>query len=143
MPDRPLGQRDELGRRAMQARPVVEAISEAVGSSPSAELVLLIQRSIGHVVKVILKADDSDGLIGDLARELLDLHARACDAGNADPIKLAGWMVRFRFDDQDVCEVDPVRYADVLGELGLAAYRRDVQQRVEAGGGDSFAARYA
>ena len=71
----------ESGGWAMQARPIVEAIGEAVDSSPTAELVLLIERAIGHVVKVILKADDSDGLIGDLARELLDLHARACDAG--------------------------------------------------------------
>jgi uncharacterized Zn finger protein len=127
----------------MQARPVVEAIGEAVDSSPTAELVLLVERAIGHVVKVILEADDSDGLIGDLARELLDLHARACDAGSADPIKLARWMVRFRFDDQDFFEVDPVRYAGALGELGLAAYRREVTKRVEAGGGDSFAATYA
>jgi hypothetical protein len=133
----------ESGGWAMQARPVVEAIGEAVDSSPTAELVLLIERAIGHVVKVILKADDSDGMIGDLARKLLDLHARACDAGNADPIKLARWMVRFRFDDQDFFEVDPVRYADALGDLGLAAYRREVKQRVEAGGSDSFAAKYA
>ncbi len=118
----------ESGGWAMQARPVVEAIGEAVGSSPTAELVLLIERAIGHVVKVILKADDSDGLIGDLARELLDLHARACDAGSADPIKLARWMVRFRFDDQDFFEVDPVRYADALGE----ARARCVPPRGEA-----------
>jgi len=133
----------ESGGWAMQARPVVEAIGEAADSSPTADLVLLVERAIGHVVKVILKADDSDGLIGDLARELLNLHARACDAGNADPIKLARWMVRFRFDDQDFFEVDPVRYADALGDLGLAAYRREVKQRVEVGGGDSFAATYA
>jgi hypothetical protein len=133
----------ESGGWAMQARPLVEAIGEAVDSSSTAGLVLLIEQAIGHVVKVILKADDSDGLIGDLARELLDLHARACDAGNADPIKLARWMVRFRFDDQDFFEVDPVRYAGALGELGLAAYRREVKQRVDARGGDSFAARYA
>ena len=101
---RSLGYR-EGGGRAMQARPVVEAIGEAVGSSPAAALVLVTGRAIGHAVKVILKADDSDGLIGDLARGLLDLHARACDAGNADPIKLAHWMVRFRVDDQDFFEV--------------------------------------
>jgi uncharacterized Zn finger protein len=133
----------ESGGWAMQARPIVEAIGEAVGSSPTAELVALIERAIGHVVKVILKADDSDGLIGDLARELLDLHARACDAGSADPMRLARWMVRFRFDDQDFFEVDPVRYAAALGDLGLAAYRREVKQRVEAGCGDSFAAKHA
>jgi hypothetical protein len=132
----------ESRRWAQAARPIVEEIRDAVGSSSSAELVALIERAIGRVVKVILKADDSDGLIGDVARELLDLHALACDAGVADPIKLARWMVRFRFDDQDFFEVDPVRYAKALGELGLAAYRREVRERRHAGD-DSFAAKYA
>jgi hypothetical protein len=68
------------------------------------------------------------------------LHARACDAGVADPLKLAHWMVKFRFADQDFFEVDLVRYASALGEVGLAAYREAV-----AGykGADSFAVRYA
>ena len=137
-----LGYRESDGW-AMQARPIVEAIGVAVLTSPTAELVLLIERAVGHVVKVILKADDSDGMIGDLARQLLDLHARACDGGQADPIKLARWMIRFGFDDQDFFEVDPVRYAKALGELGLAAYRREVKERTAAGRGRSFAAKYA
>jgi hypothetical protein len=118
---------------AMQARPILEEIREVVRSAPSAELVALVERAISHVVKTILKADDSDGPIGDLARDLLDLHAQACDTGVADPLKLARWMVRFRFDDQDFFEADPVRYAKALGEVGLAAYRREVKQRREAG----------
>jgi len=88
----------------------------------------LLQRAVAHVVKVIQHADDSDGLIGDLARDLLAMHARACDAGVADPIKLAQWMVTFRFADQDFFEADPVRYASALGEGGLAAYRQAVAQ---------------
>lgn len=36
-----------------------------------------------------MHADDSNGTIGDLARELLDLHAQLCDAGVADAVKLA------------------------------------------------------
>jgi len=94
-------------------------------------------------VKVILKADDSDGMIGDLARDLLDLHARACDAGNADPIKLARWMIKFHFDEQDFFEVDPVRYANALGKAELAAYRSEVERRSNAGSGHSFALEYA
>jgi hypothetical protein len=113
-----------------------------VRSSPSADLVALIERALGHVVKVILTADDSDGLIGDVARELLELHGESCDAGVADPIKLARWMIRFRFEDQDFFEADPVRYAKALGEIGIAAYRREIRQRRKAGD-DSFAANYA
>ena len=128
---------------AHEAQPIVEEIRDAVRSSPSGELVVLIERAIGRVVKVIHHADDSDGLIGDVARELLDLHGEACDAGVADPIALARWMVKFRFDDQDLFEADPVRYGKALGEIGVAAFRREVQQRRKASGTDSFAFKYA
>src|SRR5215211_3048046 len=125
---------------AHAAQPLVAELDNAVDASPSRELVGLLQRAVGHVVKVIMHADDSDGLIGDLARELLALHARACDAGVADPVELAAWMVRFGFDDQDFFEVDPVRYASALGDTGLAAYRDAVGARRD---GDAFAVRYA
>jgi hypothetical protein len=125
---------------ARGARPIIAELDNAVDESPSPALVELLQRAVGHVVKVIMHADDSDGLIGDLARELLALHARGCDAGVADPVDLAAWMVRFGFDDQDFFEVDPVRYASALGEAGLAAYRHAVDARRD---GDSFAVRYA
>ncbi len=125
---------------ARAAQPILAELGNAVDGSPSRSLVELLQRAVGHVVKVIMHADDSDGLIGDLARELLALHARGCDAGVADPVELAAWMVRFGFDDQDFFEVDPVRYASALGEAGLAAYRDAVDARRD---GDSFAVRYA
>ena len=143
--DRGLRTRRFLGYResmewARSARPIVAELEAAVRTSPSRELVELLQRAIGHVVKVILHADDSSGLIGDVARELLAVHALACDAGVADPVKLAAWMIRFRFADQDFFEVDPVRYASALGEDGIAAYRHAVAARPSD---DSFAASYA
>jgi hypothetical protein len=108
--------------------------------APSIDVVVPLQRAVGHVVKVILRADDSNGTIGDLARELSDLHAQVCDARVADPVKLAAWMVRFSCEDQDFFEVDPVRYAVALGEPGLAAYRQAIARR---DGDQSFAVRWA
>src|SRR5215211_6464914 len=134
-----LGYRESAGW-AQAVQPIVAELENAVDASPSRSLVELLQRAVGHMVKVIMHADDSDGLIGDLARELLSLHARACDAGVADPVDLAAWMVRFGFDDQDFFEVDPVRYVTALGDAGLAAYRDAVGARRD---GDSFAVRYA
>ncbi|NLD78354.1 MAG: hypothetical protein GX643_17000 [Acidimicrobiales bacterium] len=143
---------------ARDAAPVVDALAEEVTTAPSAELVVLLQRAAGHLVKVILRADDSDGMIGDLCRDVLDLHRRSCDAGVADPQKLAKWMVKFAFDDQDFFEIDPVAYADALGVQGLVVYRREVAKRSEPvdapehrsetlhdfyGGFPSFAAKYA
>jgi len=125
---------------AQAARPIVTELRSLSATAPTRELVELLQRAVGHVVKVILHADDSDGSIGDLAQELLDVHARACDAGVAEPTRLAAWMIRFRFKDQDLFEPDPVRYATALGDRGLAAYRKAVEG---ANAQDSFAARYA
>lgn len=48
--------------------------------------------------------------------------------------------VRFRFEDQDFFEADPVRYASALGERGLRAYREAV---AESATPRSFAGRYA
>ena len=130
----------ESGAWARAARPILAELRAAVEASPSPELVELLQRAVGHVVKVIMHADDSDGTIGDLARDLLAVHAQACDAGVADPAKLAAWMVKFRFVDQDFFEVDPVRYANALGEGGLAAYREAVAAQRSP---DTFAECYA
>lgn len=126
---------------AVDASPVIDALADAVVAAPSRELVVLLERAVGHVVKVILRADDSNGMIGDLARRLLELHERACDSGAADPMKLAQWMIRFDFDDQDFFVADPVRYAAALGEDGLAIFRREVIKR--AAGSNDFAPRYA
>lgn len=143
---------------ARDAAPVVEALGDEVAAAPSAELVVLLQRAAGHLVKVIMRADDSDGTIGGLCRDVLDLHRQACTAGVADKQKLAKWMVRFAFEDQDFFQIDPVLYAEALGDKGLAVYRREVAKRSDPadapgersetlhdfyGGYLSFAAKYA
>jgi hypothetical protein len=126
---------------ARAARPVLIELDAAVRAGPSRELVELLERGIAHVVKVIqTRADDSSGMVGDLARDLLELHARACDAGAADPVRLARWMIRFRFSDQDFFEADPVRYRVALGEVGLAEFRTLLAAHEDQ---DGFAARYA
>jgi hypothetical protein len=123
---------------AQAARPVVAELELMSRSAPSADLVELVQRAIGHVVKVLQHADDSSGAIGEIALDLLQTHAYTCDALVADPLKLARWMVRFRFVDQDFFEADPVRYRRALGERGIAAYRRAIDGAEDQ---DAFAPR--
>jgi hypothetical protein len=118
-------------RWAADAAPVVDALRQEAERQQSKELVALIERGIGHLVKVLLTADDSNGEIGSLAHELLQVHAEVCDAGVADPAALAKWMVRFTFEDQDFFNVDPVRYRAALGDDGLATYRREVTKRAD------------
>ena len=77
--------------------------------------------------------DDSNGEIGGLINDLIEFHGTACDAGVADPVKLARWLVRFTVDDQDFFVLDPKRYANALGVTGLAQYRKEVDRRREVG----------
>ncbi|MDQ2759094.1 MAG: hypothetical protein M3Y17_01315 [Actinomycetota bacterium] len=82
--DRGLRTRRFLGYResvewARAARPVVTELDAAVRAGPSRELVELLERGIAHVVKVIqTKADDSSEMVGDPARDLLNVHPTAC-----------------------------------------------------------------
>lgn len=91
------------------------------------------QRAIASALKVIMRADDSSGIIGDACRDLLALHpivaARACP-----PVtKLVDWMIKFQFDDEcDYFEIDPVAYGPVLGGKGMAAYRARLDAREAA-----------
>jgi len=72
---------------AHEADPIIKALRDRAWSTPSLELLGLIERAVGHMTKVILRADDSNGSIGRRIGDLLDLHAQLCDAGVADPRK--------------------------------------------------------
>lgn len=128
---RHLGYRESMAW-ADDATVLVDEIAATAESSPSRELLKLVELAVGRVVKVIMYADDSSGAIGDVARRLLEIHEQLGDAGVADPKALAKWMIRFSFDDQDFFNPDPVRYADALGESGLAVLRREVDERMAA-----------
>lgn len=123
-----LGYRESM-EWAREAGAVVDEIAAEAATTPSRELLSLVEQAVGRVVKVILKADDSSGMIGDLAGRLLETHLRLCNAGVADPKALAKWMVRFGFDDQDFFTLDPVAYAPALGDDGLTVLRRTVDER--------------
>lgn len=116
---------------ARDAQPAVDALASLVDAGRP-EAVVMIQRAVSRVVRVILKSDDSSGAAGDLARQLLDLHERACLVTPPPAKRLVAWMLKFGLDDQDFFEVDVDRYAQALGDEGVAAYRREIEQRLQS-----------
>jgi uncharacterized Zn finger protein len=85
----------------------------------------LAERALHRLEQALEQADDSDGLIGDLLDRFQTLHLDACRAARPDPVKLAERLFRWELDGEwDVFRGAAQRYADVLGEVGLAAYRR-------------------
>jgi hypothetical protein len=81
-------------------------------------------KALASAIRVIARADDSAGIIGDACRALIELHPRTAAVAGVPGVKLADWVYDFHFDDDvDYFELDPVAYAPALGEKGLARLR--------------------
>lgn len=119
------------GRDMHEAIDILEA---AIPTDDPAVIYAVTHKALASAIKVIARADDSAGIIGDACRRLLDLHPKAAAAAKVPSSKLVDWMMKFQFadDEVDYFELDPVAYAPALGEVGMAAYRRRLAD-VEAG----------
>jgi hypothetical protein len=96
----------------------------------------LAEEALGYI-------DDSDGGMSLVAEQLRELHLTACEDARPEPIALAHTLYeRERHGgDLDVFYGSLEAYADVLGEVGLAEYRRLAQAEWDVlsplGAGDS------
>lgn len=110
---------------ASEVAEVIDALSEVCDAGhPDATVVLAehahrrADESVGHV-------DDSDGWLSDISYRLSDLHLRACQAGSPEPVALARGLVELELTSElDGFHRAAAAYATVLGEEGLAEYRR-------------------
>lgn len=111
----------------------VDILESAIPTTDPAEIYSVTHKALASSLKVIARADDSSGIIGDACRRLLELHPRAVAAARTPVGKLIDWMMKFQFDEDEVdyFELDPVAYAPALGDVGMAAYRKRLAE-VEA-----------
>lgn len=108
-----------------QMRAAIDMLDAAIATADPAELHAVVHAALASGVKVIARADDSSGIIGDACHRLLTLHPQTAAAARVAPSKLVDWMIKFQFDgDVDYFEIDPVAYAPALGEVGMRAYRK-------------------
>ena len=107
-----------------QMHQAIDLLEGALPSTTPADAYAVVHAALASAVKVIARADDSSGIIGDACRRLLELHPVVAAAAGVTPGKLVDWMIKFQFDgDVDYFEIDPVAYAAALGDKGMAAYR--------------------
>ena len=103
----------------------IDVLEASLPTANPAEVYAVVQAALASAVKVIARADDSSGIIGDACRRLLTLHPTVASSAGVAPSKLVDWMMKFQFDgDVDYFEIDPVAYAPALGDAGMNAYRK-------------------
>ncbi|WBO69168.1 hypothetical protein O1G22_10035 [Streptomyces camelliae] len=111
---------------ADQAGQAVSAIRALTGSGRAADAITLAREAMRLLAEAVESVDDSDGRLGQIGADLADAHLEACRAARPDPEELARWLVGHALGDIDdgLTDIDPLAYADALGEEGMAVLRK-------------------
>lgn len=112
-----------------QMHEAVDILESAIPTADPVEVHEVTHKALASAIKVIARADDSAGIIGDACRRLLGLHPQTAAAAQVSAVKLVDWMMKFQFDgDVDYFELDPVAYAPGLGAKGVGTYRDQLEE---------------
>jgi uncharacterized Zn finger protein len=116
-------------QRAKRWQTEVDAVLTAVAdiaTGPRAALALkLLDHAIERIGGVFESIDDSDGHLGALLARASEIHLEAARAAKPEPVAFARDLFKREVeDDFGIFSGAVTDYADVLGEQGLAEYRR-------------------
>ena len=104
---------------------VLDSVAGLVAESRGTVALRLIDHAFARIEEAIGEIDDSNGHGGGLLERARAIHLAACRAARPDPVALAGDL----FDREVAGMWDTIHgaaalYAEVLGETGLAEFRR-------------------
>ncbi|MEO6423478.1 MAG: DUF6880 family protein [Candidatus Nitrotoga sp.] len=115
----------EMRSFAAGIQEVIDALAAWIPGGRAAQAVDLAEYAADKVEKLIEECDDSNGELSDLLESIGELHLAACKKARPDPAELAGRLLNYELHgDLDTFFHAVERYADVLGEQGIAEYRR-------------------
>ena len=103
---------------------VIGAVEEQLGGGHGAAIAAFCEHALRRVEQAFEYVDDSDGELGETKERLEELHLAACREARPDPRELAEQLFRWELESEwDTFFGAIERYADVLGESGIARYR--------------------
>jgi tetratricopeptide (TPR) repeat protein len=115
----------EVGDWAAGVDGVLDAVVELLSNGRSGLALKLVDHALSRIETAIQNVDDSDGYCGGLLDRACETHLAACMAARPDPVKLAGELFSREMNDQyGNFDGAAATYSDVLGDVGLAEYRR-------------------
>lgn len=108
---------------------VIDSIEELLKEGFSTEVLDLTEYFLVKVEQNMGNVDDSDGGIGGILNNLQELHHKVCLKAKPNPEELARKLFRWELkSDWEVFYGAASTYADILGEKGLAVYRKLAEQ---------------
>jgi tetratricopeptide (TPR) repeat protein len=104
---------------------VLETIGDLASGARAAVAFGLAERAIERIEHAIGSIDDSDGHCGALLSRAVDIHVTAAREVRPEPVQFARRLFQREMEsDYGVFDEAVALYADILGEEGLAEYRR-------------------
>ena len=104
---------------------VLDLVEKLLDTGFAKEVIELSEHALKHVEKAMGEMDDSDGYIGGILERLQILHHDACAKNKPDPKELARRLFEWELTTAwDTFYHAVETYTDVLGEEGLAVYRK-------------------
>ncbi len=112
---------------------VLDGLYDVLAAGHADAVVVLAEHAHRLADEAVQYVDDSDGWLSGISERIGDLHRRACEEGNPDPVELAGRLVDLELTSElDAFHRAAAHYADVLGAAGITEYRRLVEPRWRA-----------
>ena len=78
-----------------QMHHAIDILEDALRTVEPTEAYAVVHKALASSIRVIIRADDSSGIIGDACRRLLELHPRLAAAAKTSPSRLVEWMFAF------------------------------------------------
>ena len=111
---------------------VIDALEDLASAGHEAAVIGLAEYAHHCAEAAIGYVDDSEGWLSIIEERLSELHLSACEAARPDPMALARRLVDLELTSElDGFHRAAAAYAGVLGDAGLAEYRRIVEPRWE------------
>ncbi|QYG93240.1 hypothetical protein HC251_12935 [Iamia sp. SCSIO 61187] len=118
------------GAWARGVHQVTESIGALLAAGHAEEVIGITEYALGRVDVTMSRVDDSSGWFSQVLMDLEALHHAACEAVRPDPVALARRLFAMEVDTEwDILIDSAQRYADLLGDDGLAEMRRLAEER--------------
>jgi uncharacterized Zn finger protein len=104
---------------------VLDRVAGLIEIGRAALALRLLDHFFARMDEALEKIDDSDGGGGDVYAKACEIHVAACRQARPDPVALARALFAREVDsDWEFFHGASERYEDILGDVGLAEYRR-------------------
>ncbi len=118
---------------AFEAEQAVPLLADMADDYGAEGVIPVVQKAITSTFRVLMRADDSGGLIQLVIQDLLTLHAELCAQSPPPPAALTAWIQKQQFGELGgYFHIDVVDYADALGAAGIVRFEAHLDKRRQA-----------